>query len=116
MSLDDGKMAHLKTKHSGWGRKYHTFNLCVCRKGEAVRNNGSHVCKMHTNKAYKRLYERSQEAFTLYRDAQQNENYDEKEHRTWCNIINNAVVTHFGLTPERLNIQSFYIDVFHYCC
>ena len=45
--IHGGKMLYLLTQHSLWNRKHKPFLLCSCQKrGEGVRNNNSHTCKL----------------------------------------------------------------------
>ena len=58
--LHDGKMLYLLTQHSAWNRKEHPFLLCECRRGEGVRNNNKHECKLISYEDQISLYERSE--------------------------------------------------------
>ncbi len=62
-NFHDGKMLYMLTQHSLWSQKHHPFISCKCRKGDSVQNGKDHVCSMMTNEEYKRLHQRSEEAF-----------------------------------------------------
>ena len=67
---------------------------------------------MMTSDEYKHLYERSSVHFEARPTNSRFPDYSEKDHKDYCNRYNSGI-THFGITPERLDIENMFIDIFH---
>ena len=116
--LHDGKMLYLLTQHSMWNRMYNPFLLCTCSRGDGVKNNKTHKCRMLTNNDYKVLYERSQKRWDKKRCAVNgttSKQYTTKNHSDWIDKENSGV-SHFGVHPNLLPLEGLRFDTFHLKC
>ena len=105
-AVHDGKMTCCILQHSLYNRKCHPFCVCSCKAGEGVRkNHNDHQCKMTTQDQYKKRYNKSKTEF-------ESKGHTEKTHRDWCDK-SNLGITHFGMSPDKFNIESVYFDIFH---
>ena len=110
-------MLYLLTQHAQWNRKHSPFLLCSCTKGEGVRNNENHVCKLITSNDQKSLYNNSEKVWNerSYYAKDRNKKYSKKDHMDWADRKSKGI-THFGVSPDLLPRESIRFDTFHLKC
>lgn len=111
--LHDGKMLYLLTQHSQWNRKFNPFLLCTCSRGEGVRNNKIHQCKIKSHEEQIQSYNRSKRRWDLKRST--TPNYTVKNHMDWIDE-NNDGCSHFGIHPSLMPRDGIRFDTFHMKC
>jgi hypothetical protein len=115
--LHDGKMLYLLCQHSLWNRKYNPFLLCTCQRGEGVRSNDNHVCRMVGAAEHVELYKKSAEKWKDRREHAKisRKEYNYKMHCNWADRKNKGC-THFGVSPDLLPRDGIRFDTFHLKC
>ena len=115
--LHDGKMLYLLTQHSSWSRKFHPFLLCECKRGEGVKNNNNHQCKLIDSKTQVELFDRSARRYNRKHEkaVREGKEYSKKDHMDWVDEKNKGV-SHFGTHPSILPRENLRFDTFHMKC
>ena len=108
----DGKMLYSLTQHSQWNRKYHPFLLCKCKREDGL-DDSEHDCDMWTDDSYKNAWDRSKKRWEY--KSSRDPSYIKSKHRDWCDK-DNFGVTHYGISPSLLQIETIRMDVFHCKC
>ena len=112
--IHDGKMLYMLTQHSLWNRKNKPFLLCTCLRGEGVKNNKTHECKVLNEERQLQLYNRSKRRWELKREKEGNM-YTKKVHNLWIDE-NNEGCSHFGISPLLMPRENIRFDCFHLKC
>jgi hypothetical protein len=106
--VHDVKFVYELTQHSKWNRSGSPNLLCYCRKGEGLLAN--HQCELMSTEDHKYYYDLSKEKWD-----EDVTFHDKEKHRDWSDSENWGV-THFGVSPDDLSLDSIRFDCFHLSC
>ena len=82
---------------------------CTCKREETVTD-PTKQCVLFTAEQYRKLHKRS---FRYDEHAKQKDvNYSKNAHCNWCDVKNKSMI-HFGINPDKLNIELLRFYVFH---
>ena len=107
--VHDAKMVYELYQHSKWNRRHCPNLLCYCSKGEGLAAN--HSCEFMSHDDHKFFHATSR----LKWDALDATSRDALKHRDWADQENWGV-THFGLEPDVIPLDTIRFDTFHMTC
>ena len=112
--LHNGKMLYCLTQHSLFNWKHHPFLLCLCQRGEGVKD-PNHKCRIipHMKQVY--YWERSLRRWNNKRRRVEKGKYEYFDHIDWVHESNMGI-SHFGIHPNYLPQDTLSFDVFHLQC
>ena len=85
--MRDGKILYLLTQYSLYDRKYRSFLLCKCSRGEVVQKR-DHKCKLLTDSEQVHYYARSQKKWDRKVSSNDGNSYTKNYHIDWVDTDN----------------------------